>query len=94
MCQPQSALRLKRPASAYKAEESTTATAIQGEIDVKSILLTVFEHGVKLADFFKENRLEPKRYMEWLSNHELFLLSTLGKLKEVPEEKQSAVLEK
>lgn len=83
---PQSGMRMRRPVSAFKAAESTsiTTTSPKIEIDIKAILVTTFNHGVKLAQFLKENRLDPNKYLEWLSNNELFILSTLGKLKEIP----------
>lgn len=83
IAKPQSGMRMRRPVSAFKAAESTSITTSSAkiEIDVKAILFTTFNHGVKLAEFLKENRLDPNKYLDWLSNNELFILSALAKLK-------------
>ena len=49
---PQSSIRLKRTTSAFKGAESTQSLSINPsqkvEIDVKGLLVTVFDHGAKL----------------------------------------------
>ena len=59
---------------------------------MKGLLLTVFDHGVKLQDFLKESRLDASKYHDYLSGNELFILSMLSKLKAIPEEKHSVAL--
>ena len=48
---PHSTIRLRRPVSAFKASESSQPlipTKEKPDIDIRTILVTVFEHGKKL----------------------------------------------
>ena len=95
---PQSSLRMRRPVSAFKAAESTnsiaTATTLKPDIDPKPIITTAFDHGAKLQEFLRENKLESEKYHDWLISNELFLLAALSRLKETQEDKHAIVIEK
>jgi hypothetical protein len=55
---------------------------------------SVLDHSHKFKDFLRENKLNVEEVRLKLINNELFLLSTLNKLKGEIEERYSAVIEK
>lgn len=65
MPKPNSSMRLRRPTSAMRAADSTkninlnaaTIAPQKNDIDVRPVIIFVFEHGPRMKDFLKERRL-------------------------------------
>lgn len=89
---------MRRPASAFKAVESAHGVSVaptqKVEVDCRALLMTVFDHGVKLQEFLSQHRLDPGKYHEYLANNELFVMLVAGKLRKAPEEKHTVLMEK
>lgn len=88
---PQSALRVRRPASAVKpsTQSAKTIAALpvsKPEFDVRPILSVVFQHGPKLRDFLREKKLNKEVITDRITNDGLFSLRLMSMLREQPQD--------